>query len=140
VINEIKQQDFRMWNQARIAGAALALILQAPVAYAQSDNPAQTQTEQGAKPGANVPDEKLDKAAVAIGRVAALKQTYADRLENASEGERPQIMNEAKTALTQAVTDQGLSVEEYSDILQVAENDASVREKIIQRLRSKQQD
>ena len=129
-----------MWNQARIAAAALTIILQAPIAFAQSDSPPRTQNEQGAKPGANVPDEKLDKAAVAIGRVAALKETYAERLENASEAERPQIVNEAKTALTQAVTDQGLSVEEYSSILQVAENDASVREKIIQRLKKKEVD
>jgi hypothetical protein len=137
-MDSIKQQDFRMWNQAGIAAAALAVILQAPIASAQSDNPPQTPTEQSAKPNANVPDEKLDKAAVAIGRVAALKETYAERLESASEAERPQIVNEAKTALTQAVTDQGLSVEEYSNILQVAENDASVREKIIQRLKPKE--
>ena len=129
-----------MWNQARIATAALAVILQAPIASAQSDNPPRPQTEQSAKPDANVPEEKLDKAAVAIGRVAALKQTYAERLESASEAERPQIVNEAKTALTQAVTDQGLSLEEYSKILQVAENDTSVREKIIQRLRPKEED
>ena len=129
-----------MWNQARIAAAALSIVLQAPIAFAQSDDPPRTQTEQGARPEANVPDEKLDKAAIAIGRVAALKETYAQRLENASEGERAQIVNEAKTALTQAVTDQGLSVEEYSNILQVAENDASVRDRIIQRLKPKQDD
>jgi hypothetical protein len=33
-----------------------------------------------------------------------------------------------------AVTDRGLSVEEYSSILQLAENDPGVREKIIQRI------
>jgi len=129
-----------MWNQARIAAAALAIVLQAPVAGAQSNNSPQPQIEKDAKPETNVPDEKLDKAAVAIGRVAALKETYAERLQTASEAERPQIINEAKTALTNAVTDQGLSVEEYSKILQVAENDAGIREKIIQRLKSKEED
>ncbi len=131
-----------MWNHARIAAAALAIISQAPFAYAQTatDSPPQIRTEKDAQPNANVPDEKLDKAAVAIGRVAKLKETYAERLEAASEDERPQIIDEAKSALTQAVTDQGLSVEEYSNILQVAQNDSSVREKISQRLRSKQED
>jgi hypothetical protein len=33
-----------------------------------------------------------------------------------------------------AVTDKGLSVEEYTSILEVAENDPAVREKILQRL------
>lgn len=35
----------------------------------------------------------------------------------------------------EAVTDQGLSVEEYTSILVVAQNDAEVREKILQRIR-----
>ena len=38
-------------------------------------------------------------------------------------------------ALVKAVTDQGLSVDEYSTILQVAQNDAAVRDKLLQRLR-----
>lgn len=87
-----------------------------------------------AKPDANVPEEKLDKAAAAIGHVVALKETYAKRFDVAPEAERAKILDEAKTAMTKAVTDQGLSVEEYSSILQVAENDTSVRNKILQRL------
>ena len=34
-----------------------------------------------------------------------------------------------------AVTDQGLSVQEYTSILVVAQNDPEVREKIVQRIR-----
>jgi hypothetical protein len=131
-----------MWNQARIAAAALAVVLAAaPFASAQTESPAKAQPDQGAnapaKPDANVPDEKLDKAAAAIGQVFALKQTYTQRLQSAPEGERQQIADEAKTALTKAVTDQGLSVEEYSKILQVAENDTAVRDKILKRMHSK---
>ena len=44
-------------------------------------------------------------------------------------------MNEAVHALAKAVTDQGLSVEEYDPILEVAQNDPGVREKIRQRIR-----
>src|SRR5262249_5265643 len=91
--------------------------------------------DNGARPDANVPDEKLDKAAAAIGHVVALKDTYSQRLQAAPDAERPRIMDEAKDALEKAVTDQGLSVEEYSKILRVAEADSSVREKILQRLK-----
>jgi len=132
-----------MLNQARIAAAALAIAF-APASFAsaQTGNPAPTQPEPAAKPDAtapvkpdaSLPDEKLDKAAAAIGRVVALKQTYTERLQSASDAERPQIADEAKTAMTKAVTDQGLSVEEYSNILQVAENDNTVRDKILKRL------
>jgi hypothetical protein len=40
------------------------------------------------------------------------------------------------SALAKAVTDQGLSVEEYTSILDVAQANAEVREKIRQRIRS----
>ena len=49
-------------------------------------------------------------------------------------------MAEANDALEKAVTDQGLSVEEYSSILEVAKNDPEVRGKIIQRIRPSQGD
>jgi hypothetical protein len=44
-------------------------------------------------------------------------------------------LNEAVNALEKAVTDQGLSVEEYDSILEVAQSDPDVREKIRQRIR-----
>jgi len=43
------------------------------------------------------------------------------------------ISDEAKAALTKAVTDQGLSVQEYTAILAIAQNDADVRDKLLQR-------
>jgi uncharacterized protein DUF4168 len=49
-------------------------------------------------------------------------------------------LNEAVNALAKAVTDQGLSVEEYDSILEVAQNDPDVREKIRQRIRPSAQD
>ena len=42
---------------------------------------------------------------------------------------------EAINALSNAVTDQGLSLKEYDSILEVAQNDPEVREKIRQRIR-----
>ena len=48
--------------------------------------------------------------------------------------EQERIAAEATNALAKAVTDQGLSVEEYDSILEVAQNDPQVGEKIRQRL------
>jgi hypothetical protein len=144
-----RDKEHCMWNQARITAAALAVALaSAHFAAAQTESALQPQSQQaqpdtGAKPDANVPampdanvpDEKLDKAAAAIGHVVALKDTYTQRLQAAPDAERRKIMDEAKNALEKAVTDQGLSVEEYSKILRVAEADSAVRDKIMQRLR-----
>jgi hypothetical protein len=50
--------------------------------------------------------------------------------------DQPRIADEASTALEKAVTDQGLSVEEYSAIVEMAQNDPQVLQKIIERLQA----
>jgi Domain of unknown function (DUF4168) len=70
------------------------------------------------------------------GRVAGLKQDYQQRIAAAAPSDKERIANEAINALAKAVTDQGLSVEEYDSILEVAQNDPEVREKIRQRIPS----
>jgi predicted TIM-barrel fold metal-dependent hydrolase len=83
----------------------------------------------------NIPDQKLDAAAAAIERVASLKQDYQQRIAVAAPADKERILNEAVNALAKAVTDQGLSVQEYVSFLVVAQNDPDVREKILQRIR-----
>jgi hypothetical protein len=86
-------------------------------------------------PSANIPDQKLDAAAAALERVASLKEDYEQRVAAApAPPDRERIVAEANAALTKAITDQGISVEEYASILEVAQNDLEVRGKIIQRL------
>ena len=48
---------------------------------------------------------------------------------------RKTYTREFKLQALKMVTDQGLSVEEYDSILEVAQNDPDVREKIRQRIR-----
>ncbi len=130
--------------------AAAALVggsLLSPAADAQAPSPQaqgpQTQAPQAQAPkgqtpsqSADIPDQKLDATAVAVQRVANLRQDYQSRLEAASPSDRERIADEANTAMAKAVTDQGLSVAEYTAILQMAQADPTVREKIRQRLPS----
>jgi hypothetical protein len=44
------------------------------------------------------------------------------------------VIAEASNALQKAVTDQGLSVDEYNTIVKTAQNDPALREKLRQRL------
>jgi hypothetical protein len=66
--------------------------------------------------------------------VVDIKRTYEQRIEAASEPEKQTIVEEAKNALAKAVTDQGLSIEEYTAIIVIAQRDPEVREKILSRL------
>src|SRR5262249_44307773 len=106
-------------------------LLFVPAANAQVQSPSPGLSN----PSSAIPDQKLDAAAAAIERVASLKRDYQQRIAAAAPADKEDILNEAIHALAKAITDQGLSVEEYDSILEVAQNDPDVREKIRQRIR-----
>jgi hypothetical protein len=125
------------------AAALLAASWQFSAASAQTPpaQPPQTGTPQArspapADPAASIPDQKLDAAAAAMQRVASLKRDYLQQLEAAPPDDQPRIAREAGDALEKAVTDQGLSVEEYTTILEVAQTNPQVRQKIIERMQA----
>ena len=102
---------------------------------------AQTQTPGLVAPAPDITDQKLDAAAAALQHVAMLQQAYRQRLaETAAPADKERIVAEASNAMTKAVADQGLSVEEYSSIIEVAQNDPEVRGKILQRIRPSQKE
>ena len=122
---------FLTWSLA----AALSVAtwhLSGPVANAQTQSPSPPALSDQTP---NIPDKKLDAAAAALERVASLQQDYREQMIAASPSDRQRLADEAGTALAKAVTDQGLSLDEYSTILQVAENNPEVREKILKRIR-----
>ena len=103
---------------------------------AQSPQADAAQAQSPANPAASIPDQKLDAAAAAIQRVASLKRDYLQQLEAASPDDQPRIAGEAGNALEKAVTDEGLSVEEYTNILEMAQTNPQVRQKIIERMQA----
>ena len=89
-------------------------------------------------PSASAPDlsdQKLSAVAAALERVVSLQKDYRQRItETEAPGDRERIVAEANNELTKAVTEQGLSVEEYTSILNVARDDAEIRGKILQHI------
>jgi hypothetical protein len=103
----------------------------------QEQSPATTDpTPAPADPAAIIPEQKLDAAAAAMQRVAILKRDYFQLLQATPADDQPRVVNEASNAIEKAVSDQGLSVEEYTSILEQAKKDPQVREKIIERIRA----
>jgi hypothetical protein len=119
----------QLWVQFLAAAMIAAAV---PVANAQAPSPAPSPSE----PSQNIPEQKLDAAAAALDQIASVKENYQQRIESAPDlADKQRLANEANSAMVKAVTDQGLSVEEYTAILVVAQSDAGIREKILQRLR-----
>jgi Domain of unknown function (DUF4168) len=141
----IEQQATRTRLLRPLAAAALGLagLLLAPAANAQTNQTQtrppvqspQAQPPQAQSPSPTISDQKLNAAAVAIGQVTSIKQSYERKIAEAPPTDKQRISDEANGALKKAVTDQGLSVDEYNSILQTAENDPTVRQKLNQRIR-----
>ena len=99
----------RGWPAGHACGKCAAAISLAPSVTTPS--PATTPT--------NIPDKKLDAAAAAVKKVTVIKNKYDQQLAEAPVAEKERLQGEAGDAMAKAVTDQGLSIEEYTTILKV---------------------
>src|SRR5690348_12255146 len=106
-----------------LSTAALGL---SPAANAQMNQPQARPEAQSPSP--IISDQKLNAAAAAIGQVTSIRQSYERKIAEAPASDKQRITSEANGALEKAVTDQGLSVDEYNTIIRTAQNDPTVRQ------------
>jgi len=115
-----------------VAAASLLLM---PVATAQPKGTDAPSMGSPTTSPAAIPDDKLDAVAAAAKNVTQVSDTYKQKLAKTPSADKERVTDEANAAIAKAVTDQGLSVDEYVSIMKVAQNDPGVRDKIIQRLK-----
>jgi hypothetical protein len=117
-----------------LAAAVLSVSgpLLLPAANAQT-NPPQDRPQVQA-PSSTISDDKLNAAAVAIGQVTTVRQSYDHRIAGAPPSDKQRLTNEANDAMVKAITEQGLSVDEYNSIIRTAQNDPALRQKLAQRI------
>jgi len=134
-----KTRLFRPFAAMALTAGALLLVsgaeaqMNPPQARPQAQSP-QTQSPQTPSPSAPISDEKLSAAAAAIGQVATIQRSYESRIAAAPSSDKQRLTKEGNDALEKAVTDQGVSVDEYNSIIRTAQNDPTVREKLTQRI------
>ena len=131
-----------MQSTTRFAtGCALTLaaagLLVMPAAQAQQQSPSgpSATTPSPTTTPTIIPDKKLDAAAAAVKKVTVIKNNYDQQLAQAPVAEKKRLQGEAGDAMAKAVTDQGLSIEEYTTILTAAQKDPVVRDKLLQRMK-----
>jgi curli biogenesis system outer membrane secretion channel CsgG len=113
-----------------LAAAAIAVL---PAANAQTQAPS-AQSPSAQSPAA-IPEQKLASVAVAVQKVTTIRRDYEQKMSGASGDDQQKIATEANTALSKAVTDQGLSLDEFNSIIRMAQNDPGMREKILQKMK-----
>ena len=124
--------DDTLYAESRRCGSrhGLASLRSVSQANAQAQSPSPDPSDRTTA----IPDQKLDAAAAVLERIASLKKDYEEQMVAAPASDKKRIAAEAFSAFQKAVTDQGLSLDEYISILEVAQNDPEVGDKIRQRL------
>ena len=116
--------------------AAAALTAGCYLSIPMVNVPAQSPSPGPSTSAPDLSDQKLSAVAAAIERVASLQKDYRQRIAEAeAPAEKERIVAEAHNEFTKAVTEQGLSVEEYASILDMAQDDHEIRDKLLQRIR-----
>lgn len=81
-----------------------------------------------------IPDRKITQTATAMQKVMTLRETYEQRLASATPSQRGAIAQQGEVAIQKAVTDQGLTLAEYNSIIQLAQNNPDLRQKLLSRM------
>jgi Domain of unknown function (DUF4168) len=118
--------------------AAAASGTGAPAAPAPTASAPPTNMTSPPSPAAKVSDQKLGQAATAMEHVMSLRKSYEAKLDNAAPQDKPRIEDEGQTAMKKAVTDQGLSIDEYNSILVAARSDPTLRAKLLAHVKTQQ--
>jgi hypothetical protein len=86
----------------------------------------------GRPSSADISDDLVSKVGTAAVRVVEIRQSFTPRLVAAqSQAERDSVEQEATSALVEAISDQGLSVDEYNEVVAAAQADPELEERLL---------
>jgi hypothetical protein len=114
-----------------IAVAFLGTVAIVPVAAQQPPQPESNATS-GTTPNATVPDETVARTGAALKLVTEIKKVYTPKVEAApTPDERARLSNQATDAARKAISDQGLTIDQYNNVMELAQADPAMRERLI---------
>lgn len=118
----------------RVPGAIVA----ATVAAMTAGFPAVAQQAPTAAPSqqGQISDAMVHKVGTALRQVAMIRQQYSQRAQSTSSEQQQTLSDQAKRDMLKAVNDQGLSVEQYDHTIQMAQNDETLKHRLLTVARS----
>jgi hypothetical protein len=86
-----------------------------------------------------VSDAELDRVASAYIEISRIREDFQESLAEVTDPEEAQLMQEqAGEAMVEAVQDNGLDVQKYNQVMEAAQVDEQLREKLLTRLEQMQ--
>jgi hypothetical protein len=114
-----------------IAVALLGAVAIVPVS-AQQPTSSEGSAMSGKTLNASVPDETVARTGAALKQVAEIKNVYAPKVEAApTPDERTRLSNQEIDAAKKAIGEQGLTIDQYNDVMKLAQADPALRERLL---------
>lgn len=113
-----------------LLAAAVATSVSLPLA-AQTPRSGGAPPAQGGAATANIPEATVNKTGAALREVAQIRRDYSERAQQAPEAQRQGLAEQASRAAADAITRQGITIDEYNRVIMAAQNDPSLRERVL---------
>nr|WP_294550827.1 DUF4168 domain-containing protein [uncultured Rhodopila sp.] len=108
----------------------VALFVAPGLALAAADTLPQGQSGAAAQ-GVPVPDATISKAGAALRDVADLQEKYQPKMDSATPKEKEGLSAQANAEAVQAIQSHGLSMQEYSSVVRMAQTNPQVRQRLL---------
>lgn len=116
--------------QTAVAAALASLV--AASALAQQGQTDTLQPPGAASQNGQMSDAMVHKVGTAFRHVAAIRQTYEQRAKSANSQQQIQdLNNQARQEMVKAIGDQGLSLQQYQQAIQMAQADPALKQRVI---------
>jgi Domain of unknown function (DUF4168) len=117
-------------SRAIVLMASLLMLAALPAAAQQAPttpkSPA-TSSQQG-----QMSETMVAKVGTALRHVAMIRQEYSQRAQSTNSPQQQQALSDqARTEMVKAIGDQGLSVQQYQQAIQMAQNDDSLKRRLL---------
>jgi hypothetical protein len=95
-------------------------------------NSSNAQRQDRALQGEDVPDQVVSQVGKAVAQIMKLRQSYVDVIKTAeTEEERQHLAGEIEDAAVRAISDQGLTVDQYNHVISATQADAELEERVM---------
>lgn len=124
--------------------AATAALIASPGLFAQGQPQGQQQQQQRPMPqqqqeAPDVSDDQKEQFVDAYMALQEVRQDYSEQIQNAEDQEEAQsIQQEARDAMMTAITDTGMSMEEYQQVAMAMQQDDEVRQELATMIQERQ--
>lgn len=86
----------------------------------------------GAQQSGDVPDQVVTQVGKAVVEIMKLRQSFEEEMATArTEEDAQNLANQVETEAVRVISDQGLTVDQYNQVISAAESDANLEQRVL---------